>query len=71
MRFGRKKKEEKLYQQWTRYSDLPQEAIPQKEALRDIQVGKKKRRPPTLYILLWVGITVLCVGLALLFVPSC
>jgi hypothetical protein len=73
MRFGRKKKEEKLYQQWAKHSALPPEAIPQKEAPRDIPVRevKSKRRPPTLYILLGVGITVLCVGLGLLFVPSC
>lgn len=73
MRFGRKKKEEKLFQQWARYSDLPPEAIPQQEAPRDIPVReeKTKRRPRLLHILLGVGITVLCVGLALLFVPSC
>jgi hypothetical protein len=73
MRFGRKKKEEKLFQQWARYSDLPPEAIPQQEAPRDIPVReeKTKRRPHPLHILLGVGITVLCVGLALLFVPSC
>jgi hypothetical protein len=73
MRFGRKKKEEKLYQQWAKYSALPPEAIPQQEAPRDIPVreGKNKRRPPLLLILLVVGITVLCVGLGLLFTPSC
>jgi len=73
MRFGRKKKEEKLYQQWAKYSALPPEAIPQQEAPRDMPVRKEtnKRRTPLLHILLGVGITVLCVGLALLFAPSC
>ena len=73
MRFGRKKKEEKLYQQWAKYSALPPEAIPQPEAPRDMPAGeqKTKRRPSLLLILLVVGITVLCVGLGLLFTPSC
>jgi len=73
MRFGRKKKEDKLYQQWARYSKLPPEAIPQKETPQDIPVRaeKGKRRPPLLYILLWVGIAMLSAGLGLLFTPSC
>jgi len=74
MRFGRKKKkEDKLYQQWARYSELPPEAIPQKEAPQDIPVKpeKIKRRPSLLYILLWVGIAMLCAGLGLLFTHSC
>jgi hypothetical protein len=73
MKFGRKKKEEKLYQQWAKYSALPPEAIPQPEAPHDISAGeqKPKRRPSLLFILLVVGITVLCVGLGLLFAPSC
>jgi hypothetical protein len=73
MRFGRKKKEEKLYQQWAKYSALPPEAIPQPEAPHDIPVREQKtKRPfPLLLILLVVGITVLCVGLGLLFAPSC
>ena len=73
MRFGRKKKEEKLYQQWAQHSDLPPEAIPQEEAPQDISVKaeRKKRRPPLLYILLWVGIALLCAGLGLLFTHSC
>lgn len=73
MRFGRKKKEEKLYQQWAQHSDLPPEAIPQEEAPQDISVKaeRKKRRPSLLYILLWVGIALLCAGLGLLFTHSC
>jgi hypothetical protein len=73
MRFGRKKKEEKLYQQWAQHSDLPPEAIPQEEAPQDISLPteKKRRRPPLLYILLWVGIALLCAGLGLLFTHSC
>ena len=73
MKFGRKKKEEKLYQQWAKYSALPPEAIPQPEAHRDIPAReqKPKRAPSLLFILLVVGITVLCVGLGLLFAPSC
>jgi hypothetical protein len=73
MRFGRKKKEEQLYQQWAQHSDLPPEAIPQEEAPQDISLPteKKRRRPPLLYILLWVGIALLCAGLGLLFTHSC
>jgi hypothetical protein len=73
MKFGRKKREEKLYQQWAKYSALPPEAIPKQEAPRDIPAREQKpKRPfPLLLILLVVGITVLCVGLGLLFAPSC
>ncbi len=73
MRFGRKKKEDKLYQQWAKYSDLPSQAIPQKEAPQDISLKaeKNKHRPRVLYILLGVGIATLSVGLVLFFIPSC
>jgi len=73
MRFGRKKKEEKLYQQWAKYSDLPAEAVSQTEAPRDIVAMKKKKKlhPRILYILLGVGIALLCVGLVFLYGASC
>jgi len=73
MRFGRKKKDEKLYQQWEQYSSLPTEAVPQEEAPRDVMaMGKKKTpRPRILYILLGVGIALLCVGLVYLYGFSC
>lgn len=69
MRFGRKKREDKLYQQWARHSDLSHEAIPQKEASRDIslEAEKNKHRRRVLYILLGVGIALLCVGLVFIF----
>jgi len=68
MRVGRKKREDKLYQQWARYSELPHGAIPQKEASPDISVKteKNKHRPRLLYILLGIGIAMLCVGIVLL-----
>jgi hypothetical protein len=73
MRFGRKKKEEKLYQQWEKFSALPVEAQPQQEAPRDILATEKKKkpRPPILYILLGVGIALLGVGLVYLYGFSC
>jgi hypothetical protein len=72
MRFGRKKKEEKLYQQWEKFSALPVEAVPEKEAPRDIlATEKKKPRPRILYILLGVGIALSCVGLVYLYGFSC
>lgn len=73
MRFGRKKKDEKLYQQWEQYSALPAEAVPQEEAPRDIVTVKKKKIPRSriLYILLGVGIALLGVGLVYLYGFSC
>ena len=69
MRFGRKKREDKLYQQWARYSHLPSEATPQKEDSPDISVKaeKNKHRPRLLHILLGIGIVALCLGLVFLF----
>lgn len=71
MKFGRDK--DKLYKQWVKHSDLPSEAIPQKESSEDVPVdrGRNKQGPHLLYILLGVGILILCVGLVLLLVQSC
>jgi len=68
MRFGRKKNEDSLYQQWARHSNLPPEAISQKEASQDVPVKiEKNKRSRNLYIMLGIGISLLCVGLVLLF----
>ena len=73
MRFGSRKKEEKLYKQWAKYSGLPPEAIPQKEA----QVDRDGRRVYSLqnlnalYILLGVFIVLFCIGLVVLIIQSC
>jgi len=66
MRFGRKEREDKLYQEWPRYSELLPEDNPKKETPRDISVRKKRANtaPPVLHILLGVGIAMLCLGLS-------
>jgi len=70
MRFGQKRREDKLYKQWVEHDGLPSEAIPQKEVSGDMVVRGKKnlRHPYIMYILLGVSIVILCVGLVLLFV---
>ena len=76
---GQKRGEDKLYKQWMEHGDLsseeaiprkdiPQRDMPLKESPREISSVSEetKRRSPALYILLAVGITMLCIGLFLI-----
>ena len=73
MKFRRKKGKDKLYEQWVRHSDLPPEAIPQKESPGDVPEGreKKERTPRITYILIGAGIVIWVICLVLLLVQSC
>jgi len=46
MRFGSKKREDKLYKQWVKYANLPPEAVPRKEAPTDKKEAKYVYLPP-------------------------
>ena len=80
MRFGRKRGQDKLYEQWVERGELSPEDIPQKEAIPQAESSKDvkdssgyvpvareraKLGPRLLYILLVVGISLLVVGLIL------
>ena len=79
MRFGSRRRQEKLYKQWAKYAGLPDEAIPQKEApaakperyLNEARRPNVLRRIDVLYIVLGFSILVFCAGLVLLFIHSC
>jgi len=80
MKYIRKKKEEKLYQQWVEHDELPPEAIPkpENEGSEDVlvsrdKVGKDRREQQLriLYILFGLGIIMICLGLVLIIIQSC
>jgi len=70
MKLGRKKRKDKLYQQWEKHGELSPETIPQKDSSGDMPVGreKMKQRLLILYILLGIGIVALGAGLVLFFI---
>jgi len=72
MKLGRKRGEGKLYKQWVKHSDLPPEAIPQKKSHGEVPAVREKTRQGfrLLYILLGLGIIVLCVGLVFILIQS-
>ena len=73
MKYLRRKREEKLYKQWSQHANLPPEAIPQREVSKDIPVTEEKRglSPRILYILLGAAVLLLFIGVILLLVHSC
>ena len=73
MKYLRRKREEKLYKQWSTHANLPAEAIPKTEVSEDFSVPKEKRElnPRILYILLGVAILLLVIGIILFAVQSC
>ena len=74
MGFFKRRGEEKLYKQWSKYASLPPEAIPEKETPRDTPAPREKRESrssPVLYILLVAAALILCVGVVLLLTQSC
>ena len=80
MKYIRKKKEEKLYQQWVEHDELSPEAIPkpEKESSEDVlvskdKVGKDKREQQLriLYVLFGFGIIMICLGLVLIIIQTC
>ena len=81
--FGRWRKEERLYKQWTEHANLPPSAIPGKETYpnkglpgettfrNEAYNGKSGRALNILYILLGVALLVLCAGVILILVKTC
>ncbi len=67
MKFGRKRRQDKLYKQWVKYGDLPVEAIPRKESPNRVPISResKGRGLDVLYILLAIAILMFIVGVAL------
>jgi len=75
LKYLRRRKKRKLYQQWVEMSSLPSDAIPRGEVTKDRipmpQVDKQKSRLNLLSILLGIALVVLCAGLILLIFYSC
>ncbi len=42
MKFGRKRKLDKLYKQWVNHGDLPSGAIPQEESPKGVPIGRER-----------------------------
>jgi hypothetical protein len=73
MKYLRRRREEKLYKQWSEHSNLPYDAIPQRETSQDKSVSGEKRgmNVRVLYIMFGVALIVLVIGVILLAVQSC
>ena len=75
LKYLRRRKKRKLYQQWVERSSLPPDAIPRGEVTEDRmpmpQVDKQKSHLNLLSILLGIALLVLCAGLVLLIFYSC
>ena len=74
LKYFRKKKKRKLYQQWVERANLSPDAMPREEVAEDMitmpQADKQQSHPIILYILLGVALVVLCAGLVILIVYS-
>ena len=73
MRYLRRRKKRKLYQQWVDMANLPSDAVPRERVAEDRmapQTGGQQSRMTVLYILLGIAIIVLFAGVVLLFVYS-
>jgi len=73
LNYFRRRRKEKLYEQWVRRADLPLEAIPREKVREDIRPKAEKEllQQPILYILLGASLVVFCLGFVLLIVESC
>jgi len=73
MKFRRKNREDKLYEQWVEHGDLPAETSPQREGPEEgpVSKGENKRVSPVVYISIGAGILVWGICLVLLFMESC
>ncbi|MFC1902908.1 zinc ribbon domain-containing protein [Chloroflexota bacterium] len=65
------RKTQKLYRQWTKYAELPQEAVPTPEPTQKPVVPAKMRDIPILYIVIGLCIVVLFVLITVVLVQSC
>ena len=73
LNYFRRRRKEKLYEQWVRRADLPLEAIPREKVREDIRpkAEKESLQQPILYILLGASLVIFCVGFIILIVESC
>ena len=73
LKYFRRKKKRKLYQQWVERASLSPDAVPQEEIAEDMipQIDKQQSRLNILSILLGISLVILCAGLILLIVSSC
>ena len=73
LKYFRRKKKRKLYQQWVERASLSPDAIPREEVAEDMtpQIDKQQSHLNILSILLGVSLVVLFAGLVLLIMYSC
>ena len=73
VRYLRRRKKVKLYQQWVSRDDLAPDAVPPEEIAEYIipRKDKEQSRLRILYILLTIALVILGVGLILLIIHSC
>jgi len=73
LKYLRRRKKGKLYQQWVDMANLPPDAIPREKVTEDkivSQTDKQQSHLTILYILLGIALVVVCTGLILLLVYS-
>ena len=74
LKYFRRRKKGKLYQQWVERANLSPDAIPREEVAEDMipmpQADKQQSHPTILYILLGVAVVVLGAGVILLIMHS-
>ncbi len=70
-RYFKERQRDKLYRDWVRYSELPSDAVPKKEAKKPLMITVKNVRVPLLYLLLGLGVVILLVGLLMLLFSTC
>ena len=73
VKYLRRRKKRKLYQQWVERASLSPDAIPREEVTEDMipPIDKQQSRLNILSILLGISLVILCAGLILLIVYSC
>jgi hypothetical protein len=73
LNYFRRRRKEKLYEQWVQRAGLPPEAIPRQEVNEDItpKIEKERLHQPILYILLGASLAIFGAGLIILIVQSC
>ena len=73
LKYFRRKKKRKLYQQWVERASLSPDAIPREEIAEDMipQIDKQQSRLNMFSILFGISLVILCAGLILLIVYSC
>jgi len=73
LKYFKRRRTEKLHQQWVERAGLPPDAIPREETAENMMPpeDKPQSRLNILSILFGVALVILCAGLILLMVYSC